>query len=43
MADRLVEEAGIHPMLHRLVVAPIVEGATMRGVITVSKACWLAA
>jgi hypothetical protein len=38
VADRLVEEAGIHPMLHRLVVAPVVEGATVRGVVTESKA-----
>src|SRR5829696_3003117 len=26
VADRLVEEAGVHPMLHRLVVAPVMEG-----------------
>ena len=38
VADRLVEEAGIHPMLHRQVVAPIMEGTTIRGVIVESKA-----
>lgn len=38
VADTLVAEAGIHPMLHRLVVAPIMEGPSIRGVITESKA-----
>ncbi len=38
VADRLVEEAGIHPMLHRQFVAPIMEGDTIRGVIVESKA-----
>ena len=38
VADTLVEEAGVHPMLHRLVVAPILEGDTIAGVITESKA-----
>lgn len=38
VADRLVKEAGIHPMLHRVVVAPIMDGPVIRGVITESKA-----
>src|SRR5829696_6727107 len=38
VADRLVEEAGIHPMLHRLFVAPVMEGDAIVGVITESKA-----
>jgi ribulose 1,5-bisphosphate synthetase/thiazole synthase len=38
VADALVEEAGITPMLHRLCVAPIMEGNTIKGVITESKA-----
>lgn len=38
VADRLVQEAGIHPMLHRLVVAPIMEGDLLKGVIVESKA-----
>lgn len=38
VADRLVEEAGVHPMLHRQFVAPIMEGDTIRGVIVESKA-----
>jgi len=37
VADVLVEEAGITPMLHRLCVAPIVEDGLLRGVITESK------
>jgi ribulose 1,5-bisphosphate synthetase/thiazole synthase len=37
VADVLVEEAGVHPMLHRLCVAPIVEDRVIRGVITESK------
>jgi hypothetical protein len=38
VADRLVLEAGIHPMLHRQVVAPAMEGDRIIGVITESKA-----
>jgi ribulose 1,5-bisphosphate synthetase/thiazole synthase len=38
VADALVEEAGITPMLHRLCVAPILEGNEIKGVITESKA-----
>ncbi len=38
VADVLVAEAGIHPMLHRLCVAPVVEGGAIRGVIVESKA-----
>src|SRR5487761_2632407 len=38
VADVLVEEAGITPLLHRLCVAPIIEGGEIRGVITESKA-----
>lgn len=38
VADVLVEENGIRPMLHRLCVAPIVEDGAVRGVITESKA-----
>lgn len=38
VADALVEEAGIHPMLHRQFVAPIMEGDTIKGVIVESKA-----
>jgi hypothetical protein len=38
VADLLVEEAGVHPMLHRLVVAPVLDGDLVRGVITESKA-----
>ena len=38
VADTLVEEAGITPMLHRLCVAPILEGNKIKGVITESKA-----
>ena len=37
VADVLVAEAGITPMLHRLAVQPIVEGGAIRGVITESK------
>jgi ribulose 1,5-bisphosphate synthetase/thiazole synthase len=37
VADVLVEEAGITPMLHRLAVTPIVEDGLVRGVITESK------
>jgi len=38
VADALVEEAGIRPMLHRLFVAPIMEGNKIVGVVTESKA-----
>ena len=38
VADRLVEEAAVHPMLHRQFVAPLMEGDTIIGVITESKA-----
>ncbi len=38
VADALVEEAGIHPMLHRQFAAPIMEGDKIRGVIVESKA-----
>ena len=38
VADALVEEAGIHPMLHRQFVAPIMDGNTIMGVIVESKA-----
>ena len=38
VADVLVEEAGVHPMLHRQVVAPIVRDGAIRGVIVESKA-----
>jgi len=37
VADILVAEAGITPMLHRLAVQPIVEKGAIRGVITESK------
>jgi ribulose 1,5-bisphosphate synthetase/thiazole synthase len=37
VADVLVQEAGIEPMLHRLCVAPIVENGSIQGVITESK------
>jgi ribulose 1,5-bisphosphate synthetase/thiazole synthase len=38
VADRLVEEAGIHAMLHRQFVAPIMEGDAIVGIIVESKA-----
>lgn len=38
VADRLVEEAGVIPMLHRMFVAPIMESDCVRGVIVESKA-----
>jgi ribulose 1,5-bisphosphate synthetase/thiazole synthase len=37
VADVLVQEAGVKPMLHRLCVAPIVENGVIQGVITESK------
>jgi ribulose 1,5-bisphosphate synthetase/thiazole synthase len=38
VADAMVAEAGITPMLHRLCVAPIMDGDKITGVITESKA-----
>jgi hypothetical protein len=38
VADVLVQEAGIEPMLHRSFVAPIVEAGEIRGIVTESKA-----
>ena len=38
VADQMVEKAGIHPMLHRAFVAPIMEGDEIKGIITESKA-----
>jgi ribulose 1,5-bisphosphate synthetase/thiazole synthase len=38
VADRLVEEAGIRPMLHRAVVAPVMDGDAVTGVVVESKA-----
>src|ERR1700726_1108427 len=38
VADVLVEEAGVKPLLHRLCVGPIVENGAISGVITESKA-----
>jgi ribulose 1,5-bisphosphate synthetase/thiazole synthase len=38
VADRLVEEAGVHPMLHRLFVAPVMDGDTVAGIVVESKA-----
>lgn len=38
VADALVEEAGIHPMLHRQFVTPIMQGTRITGIITESKA-----
>ncbi|CAB4881717.1 unannotated protein [freshwater metagenome] len=38
VADTLVEEAGIHAMLHRSFVAPIMDGTAVVGLITESKA-----
>ncbi|HEX5462002.1 MAG TPA: FAD-dependent oxidoreductase [Steroidobacteraceae bacterium] len=37
VADVFVKEAGITPFLHRLCVAPVLEGGAIRGVITESK------
>lgn len=37
VADQLVQEAGILPMLHRQFVAPIMHGAEVRGIIVESK------
>lgn len=38
VADRMVEEAGVYPMLHRLFVTPVMEGDTITGIVTESKA-----
>ncbi|MBC7706471.1 MAG: FAD-dependent oxidoreductase [Rhodoferax sp.] len=38
VADKLVEEAGLHAMLHRMFVAPIMDGDTITGIIVESKA-----
>ncbi len=38
VADVLVQEAGIHPMLHRVFVAPIMDGDVITGIIVESKA-----
>ena len=38
VADKLVQEAGIRPMLHRIFVEPIMQDNTIIGVITESKA-----
>ncbi len=38
VADRLVEEAGVHGMLHRQFVAPVMEGDAIVGIIVESKA-----
>ncbi len=38
VADVLVQEAGIHPMLHRAFVAPVMDGDRVIGIITESKA-----
>lgn len=38
VADALVSEAGIHPMLHRQFVAPVMEGDRITGIIVESKA-----
>src|SRR5579872_4625340 len=37
VADVLVQESGVQPLLHRLCVAPIVENGAIQGVITESK------
>jgi ribulose 1,5-bisphosphate synthetase/thiazole synthase len=38
VADRLVEEAGVRPLLHRMFVAPVIEDGAVVGVVTESKA-----
>jgi ribulose 1,5-bisphosphate synthetase/thiazole synthase len=38
VADALVQEAGIHPMLHRLFVAPLLDGDAITGIVVESKA-----
>ena len=41
VADTLVEEAGVKPLLHRLCVAPIMEGRAIRGVTNGDSPEWL--
>src|SRR5215207_8928657 len=38
VADTLVEEAAVHPMLHRLFVAPLLDGDAVAGAVIESKA-----
>jgi ribulose 1,5-bisphosphate synthetase/thiazole synthase len=38
VADRLVTESGVHPMLHRLFASPIMDGNRVVGIVTESKA-----
>lgn len=38
VADRLVEEAGLHAMLHRTFVAPVMDGDRIAGIVVESKA-----
>jgi ribulose 1,5-bisphosphate synthetase/thiazole synthase len=38
VADVLVQEAGIHAMLHRMFVAPLMDGGTITGIVVESKA-----
>jgi hypothetical protein len=38
VADRLIEESNVEPLLHTLAVEPILDGDTIQGVITESKA-----
>lgn len=38
VADQMVQQAGIHAMLHRSFVAPIMDGDSIQGIITESKA-----
>jgi len=38
VADTLVQEAGVHPMLHRMFVAPLMDGDTITGIVVESKA-----
>jgi ribulose 1,5-bisphosphate synthetase/thiazole synthase len=38
VADGMVAQAGVHPMLHRMFVAPIMDGDEICGIITESKA-----
>jgi ribulose 1,5-bisphosphate synthetase/thiazole synthase len=38
VADQLVEEAGVRPMLHRLFAVPVMDGDTVTGIVMESKA-----
>ncbi len=38
VADTLVQEAGVHPMLHRSFVSPLLDGDRVIGIVTESKA-----